>query len=83
VRDLGVLKLFFASFSEPADLMRMARDRHESHRARADSYGEQREEIADYADRWQLKTIELGIRYERCVEQFWADFIAELEDEQS
>ena len=82
VRDLGVLKLFFASFSEPVDLLRMARDRHESHRARADSYTEQREEIADYADRWQVKTIELGIRYERCVEEFWADFIAELEEEQ-
>ena len=82
VRDLGVLKLFFANFSEPGDLLRLARDRHESHKARADSYTEQREEIADYADRWQLKTIELGIRYERCVEQFWADFIAELSEEQ-
>jgi DNA-binding PadR family transcriptional regulator len=82
VRDLGVLKLFFANFSEPADLLRLARDRHESHKSRADSYTEQREEIADYADRWQLRTIELGIRYERCVEEFWADLIAELTEEQ-
>ncbi len=82
VRDLGVLKLFFANLCEPADLLRLARDRHESHGARADSYTEQREEIMDYADRWQVKTIELGIRYERCVEQFWADFIVELEEEQ-
>jgi DNA-binding PadR family transcriptional regulator len=81
VRDLGLLKLFFANHGEQADLLRIARDRHESHQARADSYTEQREEIADYADRWQLKTIELGIRYERCVEQFWADFIAELDSE--
>lgn len=82
VRDLGLLKLFFANLAEPADLLRLARDRHESHKARADSYTEQREEIADYADPWQLKTIELGIRYERCVEEFWADFLAELEDQQ-
>ncbi len=82
VRDLGVLKLFFATLNEPAGLLRLAHDRHESHRARADSYTEQREEIADYADRWQLKTIELGIRYERCVEEFWADLIAELDEEQ-
>ncbi len=82
VRDLGVLKLFFGSLSQPADLLRLARDRHESHKSRADSYTEQREEIVDYADPWQVKTIELGIRYERCVEEFWADFIAELEDEQ-
>jgi hypothetical protein len=25
----------------------------------------------------------LGLRYERCVEQFWADFIEELEQEQA
>ncbi|MGH3877500.1 MAG: PadR family transcriptional regulator [Actinophytocola sp.] len=83
VRDLGLLKLFFADLGEHADVLRLARDRHESHKARADSYTEQREEIVDYADRWQVKTIELGIRYERCVEQFWADLIAELEEEQS
>jgi DNA-binding PadR family transcriptional regulator len=82
VRDLGLLKLFFAAFSEQADLRRLANDRHESHRARADSYTEQREERLDHADRWQLKTIELGIRYERCVEQFWADYLAELQEEE-
>lgn len=82
VRDLGLLKLFFANFGTRADLLRLARDRHESHHARADNYVEQRAEIVDYADRLQVKTIELGIRYERCVEQFWADFIEELEGEQ-
>jgi PadR family transcriptional regulator, regulatory protein AphA len=82
VRDLGLLKLFFASFGERGDLVRLARDRHDSHRRRADDYSTQREELADYADRWQLKTIELGVRYERCVAQFWAEFLAELEAEQ-
>jgi DNA-binding PadR family transcriptional regulator len=80
VRDLGVLKLFFASFGERADLLRLARDRHESHRARADSYLEMHERIIDFADPWQVKTLELGLRYERTVEQFWADFLAELEN---
>jgi hypothetical protein len=28
-----------------------------------------------------VKTLELGLRYERCVEQFWADFIEDLESE--
>ena len=79
VRDLGLLKLFFATFGERADLLRLARDRYESHRARADSYVEQHERIIDFADPWQVKTLELGVRYERTVEQFWADFIAELE----
>lgn len=83
VRDLGLLKLFFASFGKEPDLLRLARDRHQSHRSRAEGYVEQRAEIIDYADRWQVKTLELGLRYERCVEQFWADFIEELEQEQA
>lgn len=82
VRDLGLLKLFFASFGERADLLRLARDRYEAHRATADSYVELRTRISDVADPWQVKTLELGMRYERTVEQFWADFIAELESEE-
>lgn len=81
VRDLGLLKLFFSTFGSPDDLRRLARDRHESHKARADNYLAQRERIIDYADRWQVSTLELGIRFERCVEQFWAEFLAELEAE--
>ena len=82
IRDLGLLKLFFAAFGDKEDLLRLARDRYESHRARADSYIEQYERIVDAADPWQVKTLELGMRYERTVEQFWADFIAELESDE-
>jgi DNA-binding PadR family transcriptional regulator len=81
VRDPGLLKLFFLNFGTRKDLLQLARDRQESHRTRADAYEEQRAEIVDFADRWQVKTMELGIRYERCVEQFWADFLTELETE--
>ena len=83
VRDLGLLKLFFAAFGERADLLQLARDRYESHRATADSYIELHDRIIDVADPWQVKTLELGMRYERTVERFWADFIAELESEDS
>jgi DNA-binding PadR family transcriptional regulator len=82
VRDLGLLKLFFATFGERADLLRLARDRYESHRRTADGYVELHNRILDVADPWQVKTLELGLRYERTVEQFWADFIAELESEE-
>ncbi|MGQ0836955.1 helix-turn-helix transcriptional regulator [Actinokineospora sp.] len=82
VRDLGLLKLFFATFAEPDNLLKLARDRHASHKARGDGYLEQHEQIVDHGDRWQVKSLELGIRYERCVEEFWAEFIAELEAEQ-
>lgn len=81
VRDLGLLKLFFAGFGERENLLQLAKDRYESHRARADSYVEQHGRIVDAADRWQVKTLELGVRYERTVERFWADFIAELESD--
>lgn len=79
VRDLGLLKLFFASFGEREDLIQLARDRHESHRTRADGYLKQYERIVDVADPWQVKTLELGLRFERTVEQFWAEFLAEME----
>jgi DNA-binding PadR family transcriptional regulator len=82
VRDLGLLKLFFATFGERADLLRLARDRYESHRAVADGYADLHERIGEVADPWQVKTLELGMRYERTVERFWADFIAELESEE-
>lgn len=82
VRDLGLLKLFFATFGEREDLLRLARDRYESHRATADGYVDLHDRIIDVADPWQVKTLELGMRYERTVERFWADFIAELESEE-
>jgi PadR family transcriptional regulator AphA len=79
VRDTGLLKLFFGTHAEPADIRQLARDRYESHRARADGYGRQRAEVEARADRWQLRTLELGLRYERTVEQFWKDFLDELD----
>jgi hypothetical protein len=41
----------------------------------------QRAEVEARADRWQIKTLELGMRYERTVERFWKDFLDELDRE--
>ncbi|MET0132177.1 MAG: PadR family transcriptional regulator [Kibdelosporangium sp.] len=79
VRDTGLLKLFFGFGATPADIRQLARDRYESHRSRADGYIRQRAEIQQAADRWQIKTLELGMRYERTVEKFWKDFLDELD----
>lgn len=79
VRDTGLLKLFFGVGATPDDIRRLAHDRYQSHRARADGYTRQRAEVEQAADRWQLKTIELGLRYERTVEKFWKDFMEELD----
>ncbi|WP_372440285.1 PadR family transcriptional regulator [Actinokineospora baliensis] len=81
VRDLGLLKLFFSTFAEPADLATLARTRRDSHKARADGYMAMYNQIAGFADRWQVKSLELGIRIERCVERFWTEFTEELDAE--
>ncbi|MBE1465810.1 DNA-binding PadR family transcriptional regulator [Kibdelosporangium phytohabitans] len=81
VRDTGLLKLFFCVGASPEDIRRLAAQRYQSHRDRADGYDQQRAEIEEMADRWQLKTLELGMRYERTVEKFWKDLMEELDRE--
>lgn len=80
VRDPGLLKLFFAQHARPADLRDLAADRHRAHRERADQYERLHTSLAGLADRWQLKSLELGVRYERTVEGFWADLLAGLSE---
>jgi len=78
VRDPGLLKLFFAKYAKPRDVRNIAADQRRSHGERADQYERTREMLTGKIDGWQLKSIELGIRYERTVEGFWADLLAEL-----
>jgi hypothetical protein len=62
----------------PRDLRNLAADQHRSHRERADEYERIHRLIGGSIDRWQLKSLELGIRYERTVEGFWAELLEEL-----
>ena len=78
VRDPGLLKLFFARYATSADVRNIAADQYRAHRERAEQYEHLHKVLAGAADRWQLKSLELGIRYERTVEGFWADLLAEL-----
>jgi PadR family transcriptional regulator AphA len=78
VRDPGLLKLFFGRYARPLDLRNLAADQHNAHKERADQYERLREQVAGLADQWMLKTLELGIRYERTVENFWAELLGEL-----
>jgi PadR family transcriptional regulator AphA len=80
VRDPGLLKLFFAKHARPADVRAIAADQHRAHRDRADEYERTHQLLAGAADHWQMKSLELGIRYERTVEGFWADLLKELPD---
>ena len=81
VRDPGLLKLFFAKHARPADIRALASDQHRSHRDRADEYERIRTAFGGVIDRWQLKSLELGIRYERTVEGFWAELLEELPED--
>jgi PadR family transcriptional regulator, regulatory protein AphA len=81
VRDPGLLKLFFARHAQPRDIRAIAVDQHRSHRERADEYERIRGQVDGLIDRWQLKSLELGIRYERTVEGFWAELLAELPED--
>ena len=78
VRDPGLLKLFFARYARPLDIRNLASDQHAAHKERADQYEHLREQVTGLADQWMLKTLELGIRYERTVENFWAELLGEL-----
>jgi DNA-binding PadR family transcriptional regulator len=80
VRDPGLLKLFFAKHARPGDIRGLAADQQNAHRERADYYERTHQMLAGSADRWQMKSLELGIRYERTVENFWADLLKELPD---
>lgn len=78
VRDPGLLKLFFARYARPRDIRAIALDQHRSHKERADQYERVHARLTGTGDHWQLKTLELGIRYERTVEAFWSDLLGEL-----
>lgn len=80
VRDPGLLKLFFAKYARVGDVRNIAADQHRSHRERAEQYERTHAMLAGSGDRWQIKSLELGIRYERTVEGFWADLLKELSE---
>lgn len=78
MRDPGLLKLFFARHARPRDIRHLAIDQRRSHRERADEYERIHQAFGGSIDRWQLKSLELGIRYERTVEGFWAELLDDL-----
>jgi PadR family transcriptional regulator, regulatory protein AphA len=78
VRDLGLLKLFFADLGTAEDRIRLARDQQRAHHRRAEEHERQyamfAESIED-AESWGLATLELGMRYERMAAEFWTDLL--------
>jgi DNA-binding PadR family transcriptional regulator len=73
IRDLALLKLFFASQTDPAGVHALAEAQLADHRAKLAEY-ESMQATADPAspaDRHQLLTLSMGVRYEQMSIDFW------------
>jgi PadR family transcriptional regulator AphA len=75
IRDLGLLKLFFAAEADAASRHALAAAQHRAHEARWQEYDALRERIGDLADRYQLATLDMGLRFERAAAAFWAELV--------
>ena len=73
IRDPGLLKLFFGSLATPGDILHLARDRASVHRKRASEFAARRRELEGGAEPHILVTLELGLRLETAVAEFWED----------
>jgi PadR family transcriptional regulator, regulatory protein AphA len=74
IRDLGLLKLFFAGRVGPEDVRELARLQEEGHRARLAAY-EELERAAPDEPPWPhaRATLRMGLLMERAFVRFWAE----------
>lgn len=78
VRDLGLLKLFFADLGTPEDRIRLATEQARVHRERAAEHERRYAKLSaheEFSRSWGLATLELGIRYEQMAARFWDDLL--------
>ena len=71
IRDLGVLKLFFGSLTPPARVTALAQEQREQHAARHAEYQAMQQALGDAPDPHMATTLELGLRFEAMVIEFW------------
>jgi DNA-binding PadR family transcriptional regulator len=76
LRDLGVLKLFFASLLDPPDITALAVAQREAHEREVDKLERIRDEVQAIATKAQLATLELGLRWNRTASDFWSETAA-------
>jgi DNA-binding PadR family transcriptional regulator len=76
VRDPGLLKLFFADQGDPGTIAALARDRRSAHAERAAAYEGLQAVLEGIATPGQVATLELGVRMERTIAQFWEDLLS-------
>jgi PadR family transcriptional regulator AphA len=78
VRDPGLLKLFFADMGDRTAVAALARDQREAHADRAAMYTHLHRTVASLMTPAQAATLDLGIRMERTIADFWDELLAGL-----
>jgi PadR family transcriptional regulator, regulatory protein AphA len=73
VRDAGLLKLFFATGRDDEQIRRLAEVQAKAHAAHLAEYEALEARIRDLAPPAQLRTLELGMRFERLCVDFWEE----------
>ena len=77
VRDLGLLKLFFAASGSADDVAALADEQRTVHERMLAEYDALHDAIHDQAGQWELATLELGRRFEQMTIDFWAGVAAD------
>ena len=76
VRDLGLLKLFFAASASPDDVAALAAEQTEVHRRMLAEYDALDDAIRGEAGEWEIATLELGRRFEQLTIDYWTEIAA-------
>jgi PadR family transcriptional regulator, regulatory protein AphA len=77
VRDLALLKLFFGAMASSGDRRRLALTQRAAHQAREAEYEALRASVVGVATEWELKTLEVGLRFEKVMTKFWEEIAEE------
>jgi DNA-binding PadR family transcriptional regulator len=73
VRDLGLLKLFFAASASPSEVAALAEQQSEVHERMLAEYDALNDAIHGEAGEWELATLDMGRRFERLTIEFWSE----------
>jgi DNA-binding PadR family transcriptional regulator len=73
VRDLGLLKLFFAASASADEVAALADHQTEVHERMLAEYDALNDAIHDGAGEWELATLDLGRRFEQLTIDFWSE----------
>ena len=73
VRDLGLLKLFFAASASADEVAVLADRQTEVHHRMLAEYDALNDALKDAAGEWELATLDLGRRFEQLTIDFWTE----------